>query len=235
MVNEEDHLRLQAIQSGFQPKNAWRIINRIDSELSIHFVFAFSDQFGYLTACPTNTGTGLRASVLIHLPALVLTQEIDKVLRGIAQVGLTVRGLYGEGTAVSGNLFQISNQTTLGQSEEDIIDSLEQVTKQIIGYEEDARATMRRDAKVQIEDKIWRAYGILKSARVLTSQEFMNLTSAVRLGVAMGMIADVKIRTLNQLIIWTQPSHLQKRAGQSMGPEERDVYRADFVRKALGV
>lgn len=233
MVNEEDHLRLQAIQSGFQPKSAWCIIDRIDDELGASLDYAFSDQFGYLTACPTNTGTGLRASVLIHLPALVLTQEIDKVLRGITQVGLAVRGFYGEGTAVLGNLFQISNQTTLGQSEEDIINSLERVTKQIIGYEEDARKTLFKDAKSQIEDKIWRAYGIVKNARVLTSQEFMNLSSAVRLGVVMGMITDINIKTINQLMVWTQPSHLQKRAGRKMEPAERDAHRANYVRKTL--
>ncbi|MFQ6093809.1 MAG: protein arginine kinase [bacterium] len=233
MVNEEDHLRLQAIQSGFQLKSAWHIIDRIDDEVGTSLDYAFSDQFGYLTACPTNTGTGLRGSVLIHLPALVLTQEIDKVLRGITQVGLAVRGLYGEGTAVLGNLFQISNQTTLGQSEEEIINSLERVTKQIIGYEQDARKTLLRDAKSQIEDKIWRAYGIVKNARVLTSQEFMNLSSAVRLGVALEMITEIDIKTINQLMIWTQPSHLQKRAGRKMEPADRDAYRADFVRKTL--
>ncbi len=233
MINEEDHLRLQTIHSGFEPRNAWQDINRLDDELALHLDYAFSDQFGFLTACPTNTGTGLRASVLIHLPALVLTQEIDKILRGIAQVGLTVRGFYGEGTAVAGNLFQISNQTTLGQSEEDILDSLERVTRQIIGYEEEARKTMLRDARSQIEDKIWRAYGILRQARVLTSQECMSLSSAVRLGVAMDLVVEVRIRALNQLAIWTQPAHLQKRAGRAMAPEERDVYRADFVRQIL--
>ena len=233
MVNEEDHLRLQALQSGFQPKNAWCIIDRIDDELSASLEYAFSEEFGFLTACPTNTGTGLRASILIHLPALVLTQEIDKVLRGITQVGLAVRGFYGEGTGVQGNLFQISNQTTLGQSEEDIINSLERVTKQIIEYEQDARETLIKDAKSQIEDKIWRAYGIVKNARVLTSQEFMNLSSAMRLGVSMGMITDVDIKTLNLLMIWTQPSHLQKRAKKKMEPTQRDVYRADFVRQVL--
>ena len=233
MINEEDHLRLQALQSGFQPKNVWCIIDRIDDELGTSLEYAFSDQFGYLTACPTNTGTGLRASVLIHLPALVLTQEIDKVLRGVTQVGLAVRGFYGEGTAVLGNLFQISNQTTLGQSEEDIINSLERVTKQIIEYEQDARKTLIKDAQPQIEDKIWRAYGIVKNARVLTSQEFMNLSSAVRLGVVLGMIKDVTIHTVNQLMIGTQPSHLQKRAQKKMEPAERDVYRAEFVRKTL--
>ncbi|UCE20645.1 MAG: protein arginine kinase [Gemmatimonadota bacterium] len=233
MINEEDHVRLQGLHSGFQPKDVWRIIDRIDDELSGSLEYAFSDEFGYLTACPTNTGTGLRASILIHLPALVLTQEIDKVLRGITQVGLAVRGFYGEGTAVLGNLFQISNQTTLGQSEEDIINSLERVTKQIIEFEQNARKTLLKDAQPQIEDKIWRAYGIVKNARVLTSQEFMNLSSAIRLGVAMGMIPDVTVQTINQLMIETQPSHLQKRAGKKMEPAERDIYRADFVRKIL--
>lgn len=234
MVNEEDHLRLQAIQPGFQPKIAWWIIDRIDDELGRNLEYAFSDQFGYLTACPTNTGTGMRASVLIHLPGLVLTQEVQRVLRGITQVGLAVRGFHGEGTEVLGNLFQISNQTSLGQSEEDIITSLERVTRQIIEYEQYARETLMRDAKDQIEDKIWRAYGILRSARILSTHEFMNLSSAVRLGLSMKVIDKVDIKALNELLIIIQPSHLQKLAGKRMTPDERDIFRAELVRSRLG-
>lgn len=234
MVNEEDHLRLQAIQPGFQPKSAWWIVDRIDDELAKNLEYAFCEQFGYLTACPTNAGTGMRASVLIHLPSLVLTQDIQRALRGITQVGLAVRGFYGEGTEALGNLFQISNQTTLGQSEDDMIGSLERVTRQIIEYEQDARETLIRDAKAQIEDKIWRAYGILKNARILNSHEFMNLSSAVRLGLSMEMINGLDIKSLNELLVATQPSHLQKIAGRRMHPSERDAFRAKLVRNKLG-
>ncbi|KPL19832.1 MAG: hypothetical protein AMJ92_01315 [candidate division Zixibacteria bacterium SM23_81] len=233
MVNEEDHIRLQAMQSGLQLRDTWEIIDRIDDELSEHTEYAFSDQYGYLTACPTNVGTGLRASVLIHLPALVLTKDIDRVIKGISQVGLAVRGFYGEGTEVLGNLFQISNQTTLGRSEEDIVDNIERVTRQIIDYEENARKTLLADARPQIEDKIWRAYGILNNARVLSSQELMSLISAVRLGVSLRIIKSIDIATLNHLIMLMQPAHLQKLSRKTMDANERDVRRAELVRGKL--
>jgi len=233
MINEEDHIRLQALEPGFDLLNTWRVISRVDDELNNNLDYAVSKRFGYLTACPTNTGTGLRASILIHLPALVLTREIDKVIRGITQVGLTVRGLYGEGTDVSGNLFQISNQTTLGQSEEEIIESIEKIVRQIIEYEKEARETLLKDARIQIEDKIWRAYGLLKNARLLSSHEFMNLSSAVRLGIDLGLIKDVTSRLLNELLILTRPAHIQKQEKRDMDTSERDMIRANFVRKKL--
>lgn len=233
MINEEDHLRLQAILPGFQLLEAYRLINTLDDELSANLDYAFSEEWGYLTACPTNTGTGMRASVLIHLPALVLTKQIDKVLKGISQVGLAVRGLYGEGSEVIGNFFQISNQATLGRSEEDIIESLERVTRQIIEYETNARETILKSARFQVEDKIWRAYGILKNARMVTSEEVMNLTSALRLGVSTKVLDIVDIRTLNELLILAQPAHLQKLMGREMEPAERDFKRAELVRERL--
>lgn len=233
MVNEEDHLRLQTIQSGLQLRDTWEIVDRIDDELSEHLDYAFSNQYGYLTACPTNVGTGLRASVLIHLPALVLTKDIDRMIKGIHQVGLAVRGFYGEGTEVLGNLFQISNQTTLGRSEEEIVDNIERVSRQIIDWEANARKTLLADARPQIEDKIWRAYGILKNARVLSSQELMSLISAVRLGVSLGIIRSVSVATLNHLIILMQPAHLQKLSGKIMDASLRDVRRAELVREKL--
>ncbi|MCK4272596.1 protein arginine kinase [bacterium] len=233
MINEEDHIRLQAMRSGLQLREAWQIVDRIDDELSKHMDYAFSDQYGYLTACPTNVGTGLRASVLIHLPALVLTKDINEILQGIGQVGLAVRGFYGEGTEVLGNLFQMSNRTTLGRSEEDIVDDIEQATRKIIDYEENARKTLLTDARPQIEDKIWRAFGILKTARVLSSQELMSLISAVRLGVGLKMIQSISIASLNHLIMLLQPAHLQKWFNKKMDAGERDIRRAELVREKL--
>ena len=233
MINEEDHIRLQVITSGSQPRKAWTLADRADDELSGSLDYAFSERLGYLTACPTNVGTGLRVSILIHLPGLVLTQDMERVVRGVTQMGFAVRGLYGEGTEVIGGLFQISNQVTLGRSEEEIVDGLENVSRQIVESEEIARETLIRDARSQIEDKVWRAYGILIHARLLTTQEFMNLSSAVRLGCSLGMIDSPDVRLLNELMVLTQPAHLQRTAGRSLKPDERDLLRAEFVRKRM--
>jgi protein arginine kinase len=233
MINEEDHLRLQAMTPGFQLGEAWSMADGIDDELDGALDFAFSEEIGYLTACPTNAGTGLRASVLIHLPALVLLDEIQKVLKSIMQVGLNVRGLYGEHSEVMGNLFQVSNQTTLGRSEHDAIDSLDRVTRQIIETEERARERMMRDARVQIEDKVWRAYGTLRYCRSIHSREVINLCSAVRLGVALGLRGLCPLPVINELMVLTQPAHLQRRFGSELTPAERGVYRAQVVRERL--
>jgi protein arginine kinase len=233
MVNEEDHIRLQALASGFQLRAAWDAVNTVDDELGGNLDYAFSEDLGYLTACPTNAGTGMRASVLIHLPSLVLTKQIGRVLQGIAQVGLAVRGFYGEGSQIMGNFFQISNQTTLGQSEKETIESLERVTRQIIEYEQRAREELLKDARVQIEDKIWRAYGALRHSRVISSQEVINLSSAVRFGVALRIEGLSSVRVLNELLVRSQPAHLQQSAGREMEPRERNVIRADYVRKLL--
>jgi len=233
MINEEDHLRIQALASGLEIKEAFRLANRVDDQLSDSLEFAFDSTFGFLTACPTNTGTGMRASVLIHLPGLVLTREIEKVIPQINKLGLVVRGFYGEGSDVMGNLFQISNQTTLGRSEEDIVESLERVTRQIIEYEENARKRMFGEAKDQIEDKIWRAFGILKYARTLTSEEALNMLSALRLGIGTGSIRTVILPQLNEIMALTQPAHLQKYFDQKMDTGERDRVRADLIRSKL--
>lgn len=233
MINEEDHLRLQAMTPGFQLAESWGLADAADDELEPSLDFAFSDEIGYLTSCPTNAGTGLRASVLIHLPALVLLEEIQRVLKSVMQVGLNVRGLYGEHSEVMGNLFQISNQTTLGRSERDSIESLERVTRQIIETEERARERMMRDARVQIEDKVWRAYGTLRYCRSIHAREVINLCSAVRLGVAMGLPGLCPLRTLNELLVLTQPAHLQRSAGTELSPAERNVIRAQLVRDRL--
>lgn len=234
MINEEDHLRLQSLYAGFEPEAAWTLVNELDDEICGNLDVAFDEQFGYLTACPTNVGTGLRASILIHLPGLVLVQTVEQVMRGINQVGLTVRGFHGEGTDVIGSLFQISNQVTLGMSEEGILETLERVVRQIIDYEYDARQTLVRDARAQIEDKIGRAYGILSHAHVLSGQEFMSLASAVRLGVGLGVLKRPDTRLLNELMVQVQPSHIQRRAGSQLDPEMRDVHRAEYVRARLG-
>jgi len=233
MVNEEDHIRLQAISSGLSMDKCWEYARQIDSRLAQKIDYAYDDKFGHLTSCPTNVGTGLRASILIHLPGLVLTREIEKVINRIAKVGLVVRGFYGEGTDVLGNLFQISNQTTLGRSEEEIIDSLAKVTQQIIEYENNSQETLMNDAADQIEDKVWRSYGILKHARVLNSGEVMNLLSALRLGVSLKLIDKISLGQINELLIITQPAHLQKYYDREMDTNERDMVRAELVRERL--
>jgi protein arginine kinase len=233
MINEEDHLRLQSMASGFQLSESWGAADKADDELSQALDFAFSEEIGYLTSCPTNTGTGLRASILIHLPALVLLKEIDRVLKSVMQVGLNVRGLYGEHSNVMGNLFQVSNQTTLGQSERESIESLDRVTRQIMETETRARERLVRDARVQVEDKVWRAYGLLRYCRSVSAQEVINLCSAVRLGVSMGLAGLCPLHVVNELLVLTQPAHLQREFGGELTPEERNVYRAQLVRQRL--
>jgi protein arginine kinase len=233
MVNEEDHLRLQSLVSGFRLRDAWRRVDELDEELGVHLRYAFHAEFGYLTSCPTNVGTGLRASVLVHLPALVLTQEIGKVLQGIAQVGLTFRGLYGEGSEVVGNFFQISNQTTLGKTEEDLIDHLQKIVQQVVQYEQQARNVLLRDARTVIEDKVWRAYGLLRYARSISFEEVMNLLSGVRLGLGLKLLPGLRVYTLNQIMIFTQSAHLEKLAGAPLSAGDADTYRASYIRRLL--
>ncbi|HYJ80176.1 MAG TPA: protein arginine kinase [Longimicrobiaceae bacterium] len=234
MVNEEDHLRLQSLLGGFRLRDAWRVIERLDDELGARLPYAFHAEFGYLTSCPTNVGTGLRASVLMHLPGLVLTQEIAKVLQGISQVGLTFRGLYGEGSEVVGNFFQISNQTTLGKTEEDLIDHLQRIVQQVVQYETQARAVLLRDAPTVLEDKVWRAYGLLRYARSTSFEEVMNLLSGVRLGVGLALLQGVGVEALNRIMIFAQAAHLEQMAGGPAGEErDLDVLRAAYVRRML--
>ena len=233
MVNEEDHLRLQGLRSGFAVEQAYGEVERLDTELGQRLPFAFHPEFGYLTSCPTNVGTGLRASVLIHLPGLVLTKEISKVLQGLAQVGLTFRGLYGEGSEVVGNFFQLSNQTTLGKSEHDLLDHLGKMVRQVMDYEEQARSVLLRDAPAIIEDKVWRAYGLLRYARSLSFEEAMNLLSGVRLGVGVGLIPDVGMYTLNKLLVHAQPAHLAVAEGTTVADPDLPVRRARHVRRVL--
>lgn len=233
MVNEEDHLRLQALVSGLRVAEAWASVDALDEQLGQFVPYACHPEFGFLTSCPTNVGTGLRASVLMHLPALVLTKEISKVLQALGQVGLTFRGLYGEGSEVVGNFFQVSNQTTLGKSEEDLVDHLDRVVRRVIKHEIEARRVLLRDARRVTEDKIWRAYGLLRYARSLSFEELMNLLSAVRLGVSLKLLPQLRVYTLNKLTIFTQPAHLAQAAGRDLTPEEASAQRATLVRRTL--
>ena len=233
MVNEEDHLRLQGLVSGLRLKEAWDRVDRLDEELGQELPFAYHHEFGFLTSCPTNVGSGLRASVLVHLPGLVLTKEIGKVLQGLGQVGLTFRGLYGEGSEVVGNFFQLSNQTTLGKSEEELVEHLDKIVRQVIQYEDQARQVLLRDAPQVTEDKIWRAYGLLQYARSLPFEELMNLLSGIRLGVGLKLLPELRVYTLNKLMIFTQTAHLEQAAGRDLSPGECDAHRAAYVRSVL--
>ena len=233
LVNEEDHLRIQSLLPGFQPDEAWRLAREMDALLRERLRFAFHHEFGFLTSCPTNTGTGLRASVLIHLPALVLTREIGKVLQGISQIGLTFRGLYGEGSDIIGNYFQISNQTTLGKTETELIGHLAKIAQQVVEYEENARQLLAKDALDEIEDKVWRAFGILSCARAVSFDESMNLLSAVRLGVSMRLLPPLSVHDLNRLLLFIQSAHLETRAGRGLAEREAEVERAALIRQLL--
>ncbi|MDT8369182.1 MAG: protein arginine kinase [Longimicrobiales bacterium] len=233
MVNEEDHLRLQVLVSGLRLNEAWNEIDRLDEELGRELPFAFHPTYGFLTSCPTNVGTGLRASVLVHLPGLVLTKEISGVLHGLGQVGLTFRGLYGEGSEVVGNFFQISNQTTLGKTEEDLVEHLDRVVRQVVRHEIRARSVLLREARGVTEDKIWRAYGLLRYARSLSFEELMNLLSGVRLGASLNLLPRPRVYTLNKLMIFTQSAHLEEAAGRDLSDGERDAHRASYVREVL--
>lgn len=233
MVNEEDHIRLQVFRSGFDIAGALRESERLDRELGAEVPYAWHREFGYLTACPTNTGTGMRASVLIHLPGLVLTQEIAKVLQGLQHMGLTYRGLYGEGSDVLGNLFQISNQTTLGRSEDELADQLVRVVRRVIEREEEARRVLLRDAGYIVEDKLWRAFGTLRHARTLPADEAMNLLSGVRLAAGLNLLPGLSVYTLNKLLIFSQTAHLAHAEGRVLTEGEANLARAKYVRTVL--
>src|SRR6516165_6768209 len=233
MVNEEDHLRLQVMRSGFALDEAWQDIDKVDDLLEQRVSYAFSDEFGYLTACPTNVGTGMRSSVMLHLPALVLTKQIEKVFRALQKINLAVRGLYGEGSRASGDFYQISNQVTLGKSETTILSEIREVIPQIITYERQARSTLVRETRQALQDKISRAFGTLCSATMMTSEETMDLLSSVRLGINLGLLDDLTIPTVNELFIHTQPAHLQKLMGNLLDGEERNAARARYLRTRL--
>ncbi len=233
MVNEEDHLRLQVMRSGFALDEAWQGIDKVDDLLEQRITYAFSEEFGYLTACPTNVGTGMRASVMLHLPALVLTKQIEKVFRALQKINLAVRGLYGEGSRASGDFYQISNQVTLGKAETTILAEIREVIPQIITYERQARSTLVRESRQALQDRVSRAFGTLCSATMMTSEETMDLLSSVRLGINLSLLEDITIPTVNELFIHTQPAHLQKLMGAPLDGEERNSARARYLRSRL--
>ncbi len=234
MVNEEDHLRIQVLRSGMQLSEAFDHINRLDDVLEDRLDFAFNRRFGYLTACPTNVGTGIRVSVMLHLPALKLTGEIEKVRRAARDMHLAVRGLFGEGSEALGDLYQVSNQTTLGKTEQEILADFQfTVVPQIIAYEQQARQALMQQRAAALDDKIWRAWATLCHARVIGSEEVLALLSHLRLGVNLSRISAVDIRTINDLFLLTQPAHLQKLAGREMDAAERREARATLLRQRL--
>jgi protein arginine kinase len=233
MVNEEDHLRLQTIRSGLQVEEAYEEVDRMDTALEGSLNFAFHPKFGYLTACPTNAGTGLRISVMMHLPGVVLAKQMDKVLQTLQSLRLAVRGFYGEGTQPLGDFYQVSNQITLGKSERDIVAELRKVVPEIIKFERGWRHKLLEDEPRRVEDKVWRAYGVLRHARRMTSEEATELLSVVRLGIHGGILPGLALKTVNDLCLSTQPGHLQKAERRVLDPDERDVARADYIRRKL--
>jgi protein arginine kinase len=233
MVNEEDHLRLQVLRSGLALESAWDEINDLDDEIEAKVTYAYDSKLGYLTACPTNIGTGIRVSVLLHLPVLQETKEIQKVFQALQKIGLAVRGLYGEGSQAMGDFYQISNQATLGKSEAEIIENIGKVVHNIIGYERRVRTAMVKENRQTLHDDVAKAYGNLKSAQRISSEETMRYLSKVRLGINLGLIDDVEIPTVNQLFVQTQPAHLQKLKHERLESAERNVVRAAYIRQRL--
>jgi protein arginine kinase len=233
MINEEDHLRMQALRPGLQLRQAWGAIDHLDSELEKKLDYAFDNELGYLTACPTNLGTGIRVSAMLHLPGLVLGEQINPIIQSVNKLGLAVRGLYGEGTEALGNVFQVSNQMTLGETEATIVERLEKVLAQIIEHEENARQTLMEKKPKVVFNHIGRAYGILANAHSISSKETMNLLSLMRLGVDMGLFPGAERSLVDELFILTQPAHLQKQFSDKLSAEERDLLRADMVRERL--
>ena len=233
MINEEDHLRMQVLKPGLQVDEAWKELDALDSNLEKKLDYAFSDDLGYLTACPTNLGTAIRVSAMLHLPGLVLSEQINQIINSVNKLGLAVRGLYGEGTEALGNIFQVSNQMTLGESESQIVTRLGKVLNQIIEHEENARATLLEGKSSTVYNHIGRAYGILANAHVIASKEAMNLLSLLRLGVDFKMFNGIDHAVIDELFLSTQPAHLQQQHAGKLGAEERDVLRATMLRKRL--
>jgi protein arginine kinase len=235
MINEEDHLRIQVLRSGLQLDEAWEEIGRIDDVIEDKVEYAFHPRYGYLTACPTNVGTGIRVSVMLHLPALKLTGEIERVFRAAKELHLAIRGLFGEGTEATGDFFQISNQVTLGRTEEELIDDFKQrVVPKIIDYEHRAREALVQEHPLALDDRVWRSYGILRHARMIGSEETMLHLSHLRMGINLGRIRDVDLQTVNELFMLTQPAHLQKLHGAKLNGEQRGAARAECIRHRLG-
>lgn len=235
MINEEDHIRIQCLYPGFQLSETLKMANVVDDWIENNVDYAFNEGNGYLTSCPTNVGTGLRASVMMHLPALILTQKMNKIIPAINQLGLVVRGIYGEGSEALGNIFQISNQLTLGKSEQDIVGDLESVVQQIIAQERYARDALVKTSGIRLEDKVFRSLGVLAHSRIIESKEAAQCLSDVRLGIDLGLIKDISRNILNELMILTQPGFLQTYSGGALRPHERDIRRATLIRERLNI
>lgn len=233
MLNEEDHLRLQCLLPGLQLGECLKQVLALDDLLEKELDYAFDERRGYLTSCPTNVGTGMRASVMLHLPAIQITGQLNSVIQNIAQLGMTVRGLYGEGSEASGNFYQVSNQVTLGQTEEDICNYLQMLTRQLVEQEKILRQNLQQKMKDQLEDRIKRAYGILKYAHMISSNEALALLSDLRLGIDMQYITGIQTRSLNELMVAISPAHLQKKAGKELGISQRDCLRAQIIKEKL--
>jgi len=233
MINEEDHLRMQALRPGLQLKQAWNAIDQVDSKLEKKLEYAFSSELGYLTACPTNLGTGIRVSAMLHLPGLVLAEQVNQIIQAVNKLGLAVRGLYGEGTSADGNVFQVSNQMTLGETEADIVERLNKVLAQIIEHEENARATLLDKKPKFVYNHIGRAYGTLANAHSISSKETINLLSMMKLGADLGMFDGLERWVVDELFMITQPAHLQQIHTEKLSTEERDIVRADMLRERL--
>lgn len=233
MVNEEDHLRIQCLLPGLQLQEAYTEVQGMDDFFDDRMTYAFDERLGYLTACPTNVGTGLRASVMMHLPALTLSGAMDRVLKAARQIGLAVRGLYGEGSDAAGSMYQISNQQTLGRTEKELIDTLADVARQVATEERMARELLVRSSSLELEDRIWRSYGTLRHARRLTAREALERFSDLRLGIATGLFTALGQHCVDELLFRIQPAFLQEAAGRVLGPEEQDAYRATWVRSRL--
>lgn len=233
MINEEDHIRMQALRPGLQLREVWEVINRVDSRLEKKLNFAFSPDWGYLTACPTNLGTGIRVSAMLHLPGLVLAEQINQIIQSVNKLGLAVRGLYGEGTEALGNVFQVSNQMTLGESEETIVERLNKVLAQIIEHEENSRLRLLEKKPKILLNHIGRAFGTLANSHIITSKETMNLLSLLKLGMDLGLFPGIERAVVDELFLITQPAHLQKQFTGKLGADERDLRRADMLRERL--
>ena len=234
MVNEEDHIRAQVFLAGFQVQEGFDIAEKIDESLAHLLPVAFSEEFGYLTTCPTNTGTGLRVSVMLHLPGLVWTEEIDKATATAQKIHLAMRGLYGEGSRALGDFYQVSNQVTLGRSEGQILSDVGAAVTRMVEWERMVReALLKGKPRVRTLDRVHRAMGILERAHILSSEETLNCLSAVRFGVQQGIFEKISLQQLNRALLLSQPAHLQRLSNEVLGPEERDERRAMLVRGLL--
>ena len=233
MINEEDHLRIQVFSPGFSLEKNWEIADQLDDIIEKDLNYAFDYKLGYLTSCPTNLGTGLRVSVMLHLPALEVTGQIDKVFTAISKFGLAIRGIYGEGSKSAGSLYQISNQTTLGVSEKEIIEKTEKIILQIIEKEKAGRKSLLITNQEVFEDKIFRAYGILKNARIISAQEALKLISYVKLGVSLELIENLSLDMLDKLAVETQPANIQYFSRKTLEQKERDIMRAKLIREKI--